>query len=127
MNTGPNTFNKYERLKNRILIGNLFKKGIAKSFFPVRIFFLPSKFEDNVAAKFAVTVPKRNFSKAVDRNRIKRQLREACRLHKQILTDTIKQPDQYMLMFVYIGKKKLPYSKIEQSVVKGLKYAASNI
>ena len=127
MNIGPRSFNKAERLKNRILIGDLFKKGTAKSFFPLRVFFLPSKSEDMVTTKFAVTVPKRNFPLAVDRNRIKRQLREACRLHKTILTDAIVQSDQYVVMFVYIGKKKLPYDTIEKNTIKGLQFIANYV
>lgn len=107
-------FPKTEKLKSFKTIENLFSDGKSYSKFPIKIFFLPKdNLETNLAA-FAV--PKRNFKSAVDRNRIKRQLREAFRLNKQILNET--EENRFVMLFLYLGKVKPKYKDLDNAMVK---------
>lgn len=102
-------FPKSEKLKSRKAIKLLFEEGKSVSKFPVKVFYLPAENSETTQAGFAV--PKRNFKNAVDRNRIKRRLREAYRLQKHLLKND--SGVKFALFFLYIGKEKLPYSIIE--------------
>jgi ribonuclease P protein component len=66
------------------------------------------------------TVPKRNFKKAVDRNRIRRQMREAFRINKHIITFNEQLAIPFLIGYVYIGKLKLPYQKVEGKIIASL-------
>jgi len=113
------SFPKSEKLKSRKTIELLFSEGKAITKFPIKLFFLPIENAENTQAGFAV--PKRNFKNAVDRNRIKRQMREAYRLQKHLLKN--ENGLKFAIFFLYIGKEKLPYSRIEtamESLIKKL-------
>jgi ribonuclease P protein component len=96
------TFNKTEKLKSKKLIEQLFNEGNAVTVFPLKLIFIETTYNSNISIKTGVSVSKRNFKRAVDRNRIKRLLREAYRLNKQELFNTI--TTQYAFMILYIGK-----------------------
>jgi len=66
------------------------------------------------------TVPRRLFKKAVDRNRIRRQMREAYRTNKHIITYKEQIDVPFLLGYVYIGKLKMPYQKIEEKIIASL-------
>ena len=72
------TLPKVERLNSRILIERLFTGG-SKSLpaFPLRIVYMPVEGENLPAATILISVPKKRFKRAVKRNRVKRQVREA--------------------------------------------------
>jgi len=95
-------FRKEEKLKSEKLIGQLFEEGASVSQFPLRLFYLKTEFQDTIKFKTAVSVSKRNIKKAVDRNKIKRLLREAYRLNKTDFFNNTE--DQYALMILYLGK-----------------------
>jgi ribonuclease P protein component len=79
-----NTLGKKERLKSRKLIGRLFEEGTSIKNFPFRLVYLSTEITSVFSVKASFSVPKRNFKKAVDRNRIKRLIREAYRLEKKM-------------------------------------------
>lgn len=105
-------FPKSEKLKSRKTIELLFLEGKSLSKFPIKVFYLP--IENTKITQAGFTVPKRNFKSAVDRNRIKRQLREAYRLQKHLLKN--KEDVKFVLFFLYLGKSKLDYSVIEKGM-----------
>ena len=105
------TYSKKEKLKSKKLIDQLFTEGQSVSAFPLRLVYLPSIFNDNVIAKTGVSVSKRNFKTAVDRNRIKRLLREVYRLNKANYFNNL--TTQHAFMILYIGKEKPSLDQIE--------------
>jgi len=109
-------FPKTEKLKSSKTIEALFLEGKTYSKYPLKVFFLPKEnIEKNLAA-FAV--PKRNFKSAVDRNRIKRQLREVYRLNKEIEEINGKK---FVMLFLYLGKVKPQFADLQKALVKLLK------
>ena len=105
-------FTKSVKLKSRKTIELLFEKGKTVTSFPVKVYFITIKNDETTQAAFSV--PKRNFKKAVDRNRIKRKLREAYRLQKHLLnTDN---GSKFVLLFLYLSKDKLQYTVIEKAI-----------
>ena len=105
-------FPKSEKLKSKKTIELLFKEGKSVSKFPIKVLYLPV--ENYEITQVGFTVPKRNFKSAVDRNRIKRQLREAYRLQKHLLKS--EDDSKFALFFLYLGKDKLPYQSIESGM-----------
>ena len=110
-------FPKAEKLKSTKTIEHLFLEVKTHSKFPIKIFFLP---KENIEANLAAfAVPKRNFKSAVDRNRVKRQLRETYRLNKQLLDEI--HGKKFVMLFLYLGKVKPQYAELEKAMVKLLK------
>jgi ribonuclease P protein component len=104
-------FPKSENLKSRTAIKQLFDEGKSHTSFPVKLIYIPQSNLKITQAAFAV--PKRNFKLAVSRNRIKRQMREGYRLHKQLLIANNNQ--NYVLLFLYLSKDKPKYDKLEKA------------
>ncbi|MBZ9786922.1 ribonuclease P protein component [Psychroflexus sp. CAK57W] len=115
MNLKSFTYPEKEKLKSRKLIKKVFEKGKTIKSYPVLIRYIELDDENN---KVGVSVSKRNFKKAVDRIRIKRQLREAYRLNKENLTNS---GSKFAIMFLFIGKKKIPSKKLNNKVKMLLK------
>ncbi len=108
-----------EILKSKIKLDLVFKEGNSITQFPIKCIFKKIDLEQN-SEKIQVgfSVPKRLFKKAVDRNLLKRRLREAYRRNKQILKDPIEQKDKQLLLFlIYLANKPLSYQDIEDKIV----------
>jgi ribonuclease P protein component len=107
------TFKKEEKLKSRKTIEGLFKGGKSFSNFPFRVLW---KFADNTATaplQTGFAVSSKHFKKAVDRNRIKRLMREAYRLQKNELQSLlILQQKQLAVFFIYVGNELPEYDLI---------------
>lgn len=109
------TFNKLERLKSKKRIEQLFTEGKSLTAYPLKLVFLELEHDSPAKIQAGVSVSKRNFKRAVDRNRIKRLMREAYRKNRQIIygsEDTKKQ----IFMFIYQGKKEPSYQLVEQKM-----------
>lgn len=97
-------FYREERLKNFLTIQRLFKEGASIGAYPLRVFLLERPL-DQIPVKVAFAAPKRAFKRAVDRNRIKRQMREAYRLQKPAFFSRIGAEKSYDLLILYTGKE----------------------
>ena len=104
------TLGKLERLKSKKLIEKLYEQGSSVKSFPLRMVYLQTKHTSDFPAQVGVSVSKRNFKSAVDRNRIKRLLRESYRLQKEILYDHLQTP--YVFMISYLGKEEIKYEEM---------------
>lgn len=109
------TLRKEERLKSRKSIEQLFSEGKSFTIIPFKIFYIVSPYAidqpptDNSGLQFnlqfGVGVSTKNFKKAVDRNRVKRLVREAYRLQKSELQNKLSERKLQMnLFFIYTGK-----------------------
>ena len=107
-------FPKTEKLKSSKTIESLFSEGKSYSKYPIKVFFLPKENIKTNLAAFAV--PKRNFKLAVDRNRVKRQLREVYRLNKNIIEED--DGKKFAMLFLYLGKIKPQYIELEKEMLK---------
>lgn len=116
------TFHKGERLKSTKVIARLFKEGHSFVAYPLRVVYLPLDSPQDFSARFALSVSKRNFSKAVQRNPLRRRIREAYRLHKHQLYQILERRNlQIAVMYIYIAKEPLPYQEIERGIKKSFK------
>lgn len=100
-----NTFKKHERLCSRLLMDRLFQgDNRSVSAYPIRAVFLPVEHSEQQGVSVLISVPKKRFHDAVDRNRVKRQLREAYRKHKHVLIEQMSEREQGLLIaFVYVS------------------------
>lgn len=105
------SYSKKDKLKSQKLIEQIFSEGKSVSAFPLRMVYLKTEFEDGTQFKTGVSTSKRNFKKAVDRNHIKRLLREAYRLNKTVYFNNIS--GSYALMILYISKDGTDFESIE--------------
>lgn len=120
------TYPKNEKLKSKITIGLLFTEGKSVSKYPLRLVYKAGSLNESEKIKMGVSVSKKNFKKAVDRNYFKRVLRETYRLNKHILIDNLDQP--YSFMFFYQTKDRLTYDEINTKTIQLFeKFIAQNI
>ena len=102
------TYNKQEKLKSRKQLEALFSKGKTLLVYPVKVFYrLPEAPLDNVV-KTGVGVSSRTFKKAVQRNRIKRLLREGYRLNKLPLHQFLQTHNKQLVIFLLYVDKSMP-------------------
>lgn len=111
MEAMDSTYSKKERLKSKKLIEQMFKEGRSVSVYPLRLVYLKTTFTDNVILKAGVSVSKRHFKNAVDRNKIKRLLREAYRLNKPLYFNNFSTHCAFMIL--YIGSEKPTFKQID--------------
>jgi ribonuclease P protein component len=106
-------FGKAEKLKSRKEIESLFAEGKSLAVFPLRVKYRFRPFSEGAPVQVAVSVSKKGFRRATDRNRIKRLLREAYRLQKAALVQQVTEKGlQAVLFFMYTDKEKAAFDVI---------------
>ena len=105
------TYPNHEKLKSKTTIDSLFSEGKSVSKYPLRLVYVENTEPNAEIIKMGVSVSKKYFKKAVDRNYFKRLLRETYRLNKAILLENNEK--KYAFMFFYQTKDRLSYEEIE--------------
>ena len=102
-------FGKDYKLCSRSLIEEVFKQGKPVNSYPIKLIYL--KTDELTSSKYlqiAISVPKRNFKSAVDRNYIKRMLREVIRKNKLLVEPFLAQQNKKLALFLIFGDKEMP-------------------
>lgn len=111
------TFKAYERLKSRKTIQSLFTSGSVIKSYPFKLVYTPIENQaENPNIEMGVSVSKRLFKHAVDRNRHKRLIREAYRLQKPTLYESLDK--SYAIMIIYISKNPLCFEDSQKTMKK---------
>ena len=109
------TFKKSERLSDKKNIEELFKNGSYFYLYPLKVVVLPSLHSNTHQVLFSV--PKKSFKRAVDRNLLKRRMREAYRLHKHLL---LTEPNVLSIAYIYTSKEVVNYQTIAHQIKESL-------
>jgi ribonuclease P protein component len=114
------TLKAHERLKSTKSIQRLFKEGKSFSHFPFRVIYIENPNQPS-PLQAGFTVSTRYFKKAVDRNRIKRLMREAYRLQKNKLQDELKKNNKCLaVFFIYTGNELPGYDEVYEKTGSAL-------
>lgn len=110
------TYPKNEKLKSKTTIGLLFTEGKSVAKYPLRLVYNTGFLGEGEKIKIGVSVSKKYFKKAVDRNYFKRVLRETYRLNKRLLIDNLDQ--SYSFMLFYQCKDRLTFEEINTKTIQ---------
>lgn len=122
------SFSKDEILRKKKLIDRLFAEGSSFFIYPFKVFYLAVPLESPTRAQILISVGKRAFKHAVDRNRIRRQIREGYRLHKQQLYDHLENKQaQCIFAIIYSANVHMPTSDQEIKIKAVLKRLCTEI
>ncbi|NCC09996.1 MAG: ribonuclease P protein component [Bacteroidia bacterium] len=113
-----NTLCKAERLNKKLIIGKMFEGGQSKSFsiFPLRIVYLPIE-SSETPASLLISVSKRHFKRAVKRNRVKRQIREAYRKNKHELHRVLSEKSNHLaIAVIYLSNEIIESAVLEEKM-----------
>ena len=128
--TAPARFQKQERIVSQKLIEELFGGGKSHSLaaFPLRVVYMQLERQDRQEpVEVLISVPKKRLHHAVDRNRAKRQIREAYRLQKQLLTEKMAQGQTVDIAFVWLSDQLLPSAEVNGRMKNLLERIAKRI
>ncbi len=112
-------FPKQERLTSKKIIEELFSKGSSVFVYPFRLLYLPQQTDTPQAASPQVlfSVSKKYFKHAVDRNLIKRRMREAYRLNKgELLSSLPAHAIPATIAFIYVAKEKMAFDVLQKKL-----------
>ncbi len=113
-----NTLSKSERLHKRKIIKQLFTQGNSFLIYPYKVFWLDVDCDSQFPAQFGVSVSKKIYKKAVERNKIKRLIREAYRLNKTVLySKRSGKTKTRVFMLLYVGKEIMNFKSIEEKII----------
>ena len=113
------TFSKFDRLSSKKLIDRLFEKGKSFQAGGLRIFYYEEKLETGFPVQSLISVSKRKFKRATDRNRIKRLIRENLRLNKKVLYEFLETENKQFLIGIVFTQNKIPdFSAIQTDILQ---------
>lgn len=107
------SFGKTEKLKSVKRFAQLFEEGKSISGYPLKLIYIRIENQE-VSIKAGVTVPKRNFKSAVDRNKVKRLLREAYRRNKAVVFNNTDA--NFAFLFLYLGKEMPSFGQLDEKM-----------
>ena len=111
------SFPKNERLRSRKVISELFNSGKRFSHPPFKIFWKEMTLSTTGSAKVAIAVPKKKFKKAVDRNLLKRRIREAYRKNNYNFIKNLEKNNNHIaIVILYLNSEILSYKDIESKI-----------
>ena len=116
-NVRQHRFPSQQRLKKKKLIDALFHEGRQEKLYPILFFYHPNPDHTIKIHQALFSVPKKLFRKAVERNIIKRKLREAYRKNKYLIMDNSQSEFPFLFGYVYISRNILSYKEIEKQVL----------
>lgn len=108
------TYPKHEKLKSQTAINLLFSEGKSVAKYPLRLVYVENPNAEE-KLQIGVSVSKKYFKKAVDRNLFKRLLRESYRLNKKLLN--IETEKKYSMMLLYQTKDRLSFEEIQEKMI----------
>jgi ribonuclease P protein component len=112
------TFTKEERLRSKVLVKKLFEEGEKWNFFPFRVIVLKHPIPAKYPVQLLISVPRSIYRKAVDRNRIKRLIREVFRKNKYLLYEPLEENHiQLLVCFQYTAKVILSFELIQEKII----------
>lgn len=123
------TLKREERIKSKKTIDYLFSGG-AKSFsiYPIRIVYKEQPSPDYEQTSILVSVSKRRFKHAVDRNKVKRLLKESYRLNKVNLLNKLAEKNKHLaIAFIYLSTDIYSYEEVESRMIKLLTYVCEEL
>lgn len=114
------SFPASQKLKSRKVIGELFENGKMLKAYPIRVVYSIAEYNStyhSAHVQMGISVPKRSFKSAVDRNRIKRQVRECYRMHHHSLLELAKEKNVYLaMMMIYLDRKEPDFKYLDIKV-----------
>ncbi len=125
----PYAFPKTYSLKSRKRINQLFKHGRVVKIYPLKLVYLPQPIQDEQQVlRMLISVSKRRFALAVDRNILKRKCRESFRLQKNTLEQALVQHDTYVdIAVLYISSVSYPFATINKAMQLGLEKLTKDV
>ena len=120
------SFPKKERISSKKIIDALFSKGASFYIYPYMVKYLPDHEEDSDCHKVLISVSKKRFKRAVDRNRIKRLIKEGYRLQKPHHLSTSTQGKYWLIAYIYVGKKIHSFDLIEKKLIESFHRLAAS-
>ena len=120
---------KEERLKSNLAIQDLLKNGKTVSGYPFKIYWnICNDHRQKSLARVAFTVPKRKFKRAVDRNLMKRRIRESYRLNKNILCNPLQDKNlNVILIILFLSDEFISFDSLNTSIRELLRKMANNL
>jgi ribonuclease P protein component len=114
---GSQKFRKEERLSSRKAIQRLFESGKSFGFYPFRLIWKENLSESDPMARVVISLPKKRFKRAVDRNLIRRRIREIYRKRKPEFYEKLKSIDQKIdFIMIYVGEKDMEFNELDRKI-----------
>ncbi|MEP7263241.1 MAG: ribonuclease P protein component [Bacteroidota bacterium] len=113
-----NSFPAFERIKSRRIFDALFLHGTALKQYPIQMIWMEVPYNAASPVKIAVSAPKRFMRNAVDRNRMKRMVRESYRINKHPLQQTLTAANKSLvLLFIVQSKTQLSFTETQEKII----------